>query len=47
VMGLRYYAGLSRAETGARIGISGKAVERAERAAIAALQELLLLPRAA
>jgi DNA-directed RNA polymerase specialized sigma subunit len=41
VMGLRYYAGLSRPETGARIGISAAAVGRSERAAIRTLRGLL------
>ncbi len=46
VMGLRFYAGLSRSETGERIGISCGAVARAERSAIQSLRELLT-PRAA
>jgi RNA polymerase sigma factor (sigma-70 family) len=41
VIGLRFYAGLSRAEAGARIGISVSAVGRAERAGIATLRGLL------
>jgi RNA polymerase sigma factor (sigma-70 family) len=46
VMGLRYYAGLSQAETGIAIGISKHAVARAEAAAIQTLRTLLM-PRAA
>lgn len=41
VMGLRFYAGLSRVEAGARLGVSVSAVGRAEREAIATLRGLL------
>lgn len=41
VIGLRFYAGLTRVEAGARLGVSRKAVERAERASIRTLRTLL------
>ena len=41
VIGLRFYAGLTRVEAGRRLGISPKAVARSERASIRTLQTLL------
>jgi len=41
VIGLRFYAGLTRVEAGRRLGISPKAVTRSERAAVLTLRTLL------
>jgi RNA polymerase sigma factor for flagellar operon FliA len=41
VMGLRFYSGLTRIETGERLGISPASVARAERSSIRVLRTLL------